>query len=318
MSATDVVESNGGPHVEPRVVRVICGPTGAGKTRVALALAEHVALSVVSADSRQLYRRFDVGTAKPTANERARVPHLGIDVLDPTERASAARWADLADGWIRKSLESERTPVVVGGTGLYLRALFGTLFDEPPLDVDRRSALERQLSTMDTDELRRWVVALDPARAALGRTQLLRAAEIALLTGHRVSDLHRERARPPRWRARYLVVDPGVALAPQIETRTAGMFADGWRDEVRTLMRDVPEDAPAWNAAGYRAIRLLERGELSHDNARTTVIIETRQYAKRQRTWFRHQLAEEQVTRLDPRLPDCERRALAWWAECDG
>jgi tRNA dimethylallyltransferase len=95
------------------------------------------------------------------------------------------------------------------------------------------------------------------------------------------------------------------------------MLQLGWRDEVRALMRDVPEDAPAWNATGYRTIRLLERGELSHDNALEKVIIETRQYAKRQRTWFRHQLAAEQVTRLDPRELDCERRALAWWNACD-
>jgi tRNA dimethylallyltransferase len=239
-------------------------------------------------------------------------------VLDPTERASAAWWADAAEGWIAAAASGRLGGVVVGGSGLYLRALFGTLFDEPPLDVDRRAALQRELSAMGTDELRRWVASLDPARSALGRTQLLRAAEIALLTGRRVSELHGERARPPRWRARYLVVDPGVALAPQIESRTAEMFAQGWQDEVRLLMSDVPDDAPAWNAAGYRAIRLLERGELSHDNALKTVIIETRQYAKRQRTWFRHQLGAERVTRLDPRQPDGERRALAWWNECDG
>ena len=297
-------------------MRVICGPTGAGKTRVALTLADHVALSVVSADSRQLYRRFDIGTAKPTAHELAVVPHHGIDVLDPTERASAAWWANRADGWIRETLAAGRAPVIVGGTGLYLRALLGTLFDEPPLDPHRRAALQHELSSMGTDELRRWVAHLDPERGRLGRTQLLRALEIALLTGRRVSDLHRERARPPRWRARYLVIDPGDVLASQIEARAEAMLDNGWRDEVRMLMRDVPENAPAWNATGYRAIRLLERGELSHDKALEKVIIETRQYAKRQRTWFRHQLAAEQVTRLDPRDLGCARRALAWWNEC--
>ncbi|MDB4884304.1 MAG: tRNA dimethylallyltransferase [Gemmatimonadetes bacterium] len=301
---------------EAQEVRVICGPTGAGKTRVALALVEQVALTVISADSRQLYRRFDVGTAKPSDAERAVAPHLGVDVLDPVERASAAWWADRADGWIRETFAAGRTPVVVGGTGLYLRALFDALFDEPPLDAERRAALHRELAPLDTDELRRWVIELDPARATLGRTQLLRAVEIALLTGHRVSHLHRERARPPRWRARYLVVDPGDELAPQIAMRTTEMFARGWRAEVRALMRDVPDDAPAWNATGYRTVRLLERGGLSHDNALEKVIIETRQYAKRQRTWFRHQLPAARVTRLDPRDPDCARRALAWWSEC--
>jgi tRNA dimethylallyltransferase len=249
--------------------------------------------------------------------ERARVPHLGIDVLDPNERASAAWWAYRADAWIREAFAEGRTPVLVGGTGLYLRALLGTLFHEPPMDEGRRAALQRELAMLGTDELRRWVERLDPERAALGRTQLLRAVEIALLTGRRVSDLHRERARPPRWRARYLVVDPGPALASGIEARTAAMLAHGWREEVRTLVHEVAPDAPAWNATGYRTIRQLELGELSHHDAMEHVIIETRQYAKRQRTWFRHQLAGEQVTRLDPRDPNSTSLALAWWNECD-
>jgi len=295
------------------VVRVICGPTGAGKTRLAMHLAMQEPISVVSADSRQLYRRFDIGTAKPTAAERQAVPHHGIDVLDPTERASAAWWADRADAWIREILAAGRTPVVVGGTGLYLRALFGVLFDEPPLDAERRAALQRELDAYDTATLRRWVETLDPARATLGRTQLLRAAEIALLTGRRVSELHRERARAPRWRARYLVVDPNEALAAMIEARASAMVHGGWREEVRGLMHDVPDDAPAWNASGYRAIRRLERGELTVEDALHRVIIETRQYAKRQRTWFRNQLASDDVTRLDPRDAAWEAQALAWW-----
>ncbi|HUQ45818.1 MAG TPA: tRNA dimethylallyltransferase, partial [Gemmatimonadaceae bacterium] len=168
------------------------------------------------------------------------------------------------------------------------------------------------LAALSTDELRRWVRTLDPSRAELGRTQLLRALEVALLTGRRMSDLHRDAARPPRWRARYLLVDPGDLLAPRIEARARSMMGD-WRAEVRALMRDVPEDAPAWNASGYRAIRLLERGELTYDDALETVIIETRQYAKRQRTWFRHQLPEGDVTRHDPAAPGALDRLRAWW-----
>jgi tRNA dimethylallyltransferase len=298
------------------LVRVICGPTAAGKTQAAMYLAGQRSLCIDSADSRQLYRRFDIGTAKPTPEERESIPHFGIDVLEPTERASAAWWAQHADSWLRETIGSSRVPVVVGGTGLYLRALFGALFHEPALDAERRLALQGALAGLEVPELRRWVRALDPDRAGLGRTQLLRAAEIALLTGRRVSELHREQARPPRWRARYLVVDPGTALAERIERRTRTMFDAGWRDEVRSLMREVPEDAPAWNASGYRTIRLLERGELSLHDALERVIIETRQYAKRQRTWFRHQLEEARVTRLDPRLPDWQERALAWWDAC--
>ena len=296
-----------------RPIPVVCGPTAAGKTRLALWLASRAVVSIVSADSRQLYRRFDVGTAKPTLAEQRAVPHCGIDVLDANERASAAWWADRADAWIRDSLAHGRVPLVVGGTGLYLRALFGDLFDEPDLDESRRADLRRELASYSVDRLRHWVRELDPPRAALGRTQLLRAVEIALLTGRRVSDLHRERHRPARRTARYLVVDPGSALSGHIERRVHAMIAAGWRDEVRALIDDVPADAPAWNATGYRTIRLLEGGELSERDALERVVVDTRQYAKRQRTWFRHQLAGADVTRLDPRDPDWETRALSWW-----
>src|SRR5512143_1841122 len=193
-------------------IRVICGPTAAGKSTIALWLAERDAGTIISADSRQIYRGFDIGTAKPTAEERARVPHRGIDVVEPTERYSAAAWAEAGGVWIEEARGGGRMPIVVGGTGLYLRALFDGLFAEPASDPAKRQELERVLTTLHVDELRRWTTALDPARAHLGRTQLLRAIEIALLTGHRVSELHRDRATAPRWRPRYLVVDPGTAL----------------------------------------------------------------------------------------------------------
>jgi tRNA dimethylallyltransferase len=311
LAVSDVVAADDAP-----VVRVICGPTAAGKSAVAMGLAREFPLSIVSADSRQLYRGFDVGTAKPTEDERRRVPHFGIDVLEPTERASAAWWADHADAWLRETFSAGRTPVVVGGTGLYLRALFGALFDEPRLDGQQRAALQSVLDALSTEELRRWVRELDPPRASLGRTQLLRAVEIALLTGRRVSELHRANARPPRWRARYLLVDPGDGLHARIESRARGML-DAWRAEVRALMAVVPADAPAWNASGYRAIRLLECGDATQDEALEKVIIETRQYAKRQRTWFRHQLAAAPVTTLDPRAPDAVAAARAWWTSGD-
>jgi tRNA dimethylallyltransferase len=173
--------------------------------------------------------------------------------------------------------------------------------------------LNAELASFTTEELRHRVERLDPARAHLGRTQLLRAIEIATLTGRRLSELHEERRTPPRWRARYLVVDPGASLAGRIATRTRDMLAMGWPEEVRELMRTVPEDAPAWNASGYGAVREMVRGTLSTDEAEQRVIIETRQYAKRQRTWFRHQLDGEDVTRLDLQRPDHEERLAAWF-----
>lgn len=298
-------------------IRVICGPTAAGKTFAATWFARLADVSVVSADSRQLYRGFDIGTAKPTVRDRLAAPHYGIDVLDPTERASSAWWAERADAWIDEIVASARTPIVVGGTGLYLRALFGSLFVEPELDATKRAELQGALAPVATEELRRWVRALDPDRAHLGRTQLLRAVEIALLTGRRVSDLHRETARPPRRRARYLVIDSGPDLAYAIECRTQRMFGSGWHEEVRRLMHAVPEDAPAWNGTGYRTVRAMLRSEISMEDAQQRVIIETRQYAKRQRTWFRHQLVGEDVTRIDVGHGFDEQQLTDWWRKGD-
>ena len=294
-------------------IRVVCGPTAAGKSAVALWMAERHGGAIISADSRQVYSGFDIGTAKPAPSERRRVPHFGIDVRAPGERYSAAAWAADAERWMAEAAAAGRVPLIVGGTGFYLRALFGPLFEEPPLDAARRDALAAELAGRSLDDLRRWCRVLDPERAHLGRTQLLRAVEIALLTGRRLSALHRERARAPRWRARYLLVDPGAALAARIAGRVDAMLAAGWVDEARALARTVPEDAPAWKATGYGVMRAVASGAVSLEDGRERVIVETRQYAKRQRTWFRHQLAGEAVTRLDPAAADWEDVAERWW-----
>lgn len=297
-------------------LRVITGPTAAGKSAIAMRLADEVPLAIISADSRQVYRRFDIGTAKPDAAARARVPHFGIDVVDPDVRYSAAAWAHDATGWIAAA-RAAHEPAIVGGTGFYLRALTAPLFEEPPLDPERRTRLLAQLDALPTDELRRWCDALDPDRADLGRTQLLRAVEIALLTGVPISRWHRAAARPPGIRARYLVVDPGAALAGWIERRVDEMLRAGWGDEVEGLMRTVAPSAPAWKATGYLAIRDWVAGRLTKEAARERVIIGTRQYAKRQRTWIRHQLAGEMVTRVDPRASDAMEAVRRWWHQPD-
>jgi tRNA dimethylallyltransferase len=291
-------------------VLVICGPTAAGKSDIALRLAMATGRSILVADSRQVYRGFDLGTAKPTLDEQRRVPHHAIDVAAPAERFSAAQWAAIADDVLR-SADGRHRPIVVGGTGLYLRAAFEGLFRQPDIEPARRMALADWLDGLSTDELRRWVGALDVARATLGRTQLLRAAEVALLTGSRISELHASEAVRPVWRARYLVVDPGPSLHARIERRLDAMLAAGWLDEVRRL-RTVPDDAPAWKASGYRALRDVVDGVVSLDEARERILIETRQYAKRQRTWFRNQLPEDATTRLDPERGDADSVVEQW------
>ena len=299
---------------EHSLIPVICGPTAAGKSAIALRLAKSTPTTVIVADSRQVYRGFDTGTAKPSREEQAAVPHRGIDVADPTERYSAASWASGADRWIAEARAAHRIPLVVGGTGFYLRALFDPLFEEPELDHSRRRRLEHFFAHSSLDEVRRWAAALDPDRAGMGRTQLLRAIEVALLSGHRLSRLHRDRARPAGHTARYLVVDPGPALADQIGARLDAMLAGGWVEEVQRLIDEVPLDAPAWNATGYRAIRDYVAGKLDAPRARQAVLIATRQYAKRQRTWLRHQLDERLVTRVDPRDPSSRVVVDSWWS----
>lgn len=297
-----------------RPLTIITGPTGAGKSALALALAETHGALLVSADSRQIYRGFDVGTAKPTAAERAQVTHAGVDVADPTERWSAGRWAREAAGWLADAEASGRPAIVCGGTGLWLRALVTPLAPVPDLPEGRRAALATALSAMPTEELRRWVTALDPARAALGRAQLLRATEIALLTGTRHGDALAT-AAPARRAARWLVVDPGPALDDRLATRLHRMVADGWEAEVRGLLQTVPADAPAWNACGYREVREVVAAGRSIDGVVERVRIATRQYAKRQRTWLRHQLAGEAVTRVETVGVAARDAAFRWFEE---
>lgn len=294
-------------------VRVICGPTAAGKSAIAATLALEYGAAILSADSRQIYRGFDIGTAKPEPGERKSIEHVGIDVADPIERFSASRWASMTMDWV--GTRSGASALVVGGTGFYIRALFDPLFSAPDIDEQRRSELEYFLNPLSLKELRRWCSAIDASRAHLGRRQLVRAIEIALLTGRRISDLHATEKNATSLVPRYLLVDPGPALAARIEARVDRMIESGWLEEVVALDASVPESAPAWKASGYEVMRSVARGEVDLSVARDRIIIETRQYAKRQRTWFRHQLGDAPVTRLDPDDPDAQAIAQRWWKE---
>jgi len=191
--------------------------------------AEREDIAVISADSRQIYRKFDIGTAKPSPADLARVVHFGVNIVDPTDHYSAYEWARNAARWIDEAERMGKSPVIVGGTGFYVKSLFDPPYDEPPV------------------------------------------AGLALVPD-------------------YEIVDPGAVLQRHIETRIDQMLSDGWLQEVAELMQTVPRDAIAWKASGYRLMRGHLEGEYSLEYARERTIIETRQYAKRQRTWFRHQL----------------------------
>lgn len=296
-------------------VAVITGPTAAGKSALAMAVARATGAWILSADSRQVYRGFDIGTAKPSAADRADVRHEGIDVADATDRWHAARWAEAARGWIADATRAGAPVLLVGGTGLWIRALASPLFDEPPIDEAARAALAESLSDVPTEALRERVREVDPPRAHLGRAQLLRALEVATLTGSAQSVLMAAGPSAPAVPLRYLVVDPGPVLRERIAARTDAMLAAGWLDEVRRLRQSVPPGAAAFKATGYEYLVAVDDGRLTATAARDAIVTATRQYAKRQRTWCRHQLPVADVVRLDPDAPDAAARALAWFQE---
>ncbi len=298
----------------PHAVPVICGPTAAGKSAIALRLADVAPITIISADSRQLYRGFNIGTAKPTPAEQALVPHVALDVAEPEERWSAWRWAVLARHAIADARAQGRVPVVVGGTGFYVRALVSPLASIPPLDESRRAELAAWLETQPPERLRAWCERLDAPRAALGPVQWRRAIEVALLSGTPLSAWHeRDAGHTAPLPVRYLVVDPGESLATRIASRVEQMAQDGWVDEVAGLANVVPRLAPAWQSTGYDVVREHVEGRRSLRDALAQVTIATRQYAKRQRTWYRHQLHDGPVTRLSPAAPDAWDHVLAWW-----
>ncbi len=274
------------------------GPTAVGKTAVTAALAESWQVTVISADSRQVYRGLDIGTAKPPATLLARVPHRGIDVVDPGERYSAGRFASDAARWLDE-IPAERQPIVVGGTGFYVRALVDGLFHEPPLDADRRNTMRRWIAGVPDPA--RWAVRLDRDYTGGGRQRAARAVEIALLTGRALSWWQRRAKAKGTIRPWYVRLSlPRAVLHQRIAERVRTMLEAGWVDEVRNLMeRGVPHDAPGLDAVGYREVVQVLRGELPGAELGGAIITSTRRYAKRQDTWFRNQLPASDVVTLD-------------------
>lgn len=281
-----------------RHVPVVVGPTAVGKTAVTMVLAESWSVAVISADSRQVYRGLDIGTAKPSATLLARVPHRGIDVVDPGERYSAGRFASDAARWLDE-IPLERQPIVVGGTGFYVRALADGLFLEPPLDTDGRNALRQWITGVPYPA--RWAVRLDRDYTGGGRQRAARAVEVALLTGRPLSWWQRRAKAEGTIRPWYVrLALPRAVLHQRIAARVRTMLEAGWIDEVRTVLEQgVPSDAPGLDAVGYREVVQVLRGELSEAKLERAIVTATRRYAKRQETWFRNQLPANEVVTLD-------------------
>ncbi|HEY3280617.1 MAG TPA: tRNA (adenosine(37)-N6)-dimethylallyltransferase MiaA [Gemmatimonadales bacterium] len=270
------------------------GPTAVGKTAVAVALAALTPITVISADSRQVYRGLDVGTAKPDRATRARVPHEGLDLVEPGERYSAGRFARDAVGWLHDVRSAGRLPLVVGGTGFYVRALADGLFREPPLDSDRRARLRAWSDVLPGADLARWAGRLDPRFPGGGRQRSARAVEVALLTGRALSWWQREARETGAIRAWYIHLTlPREALRRRVTERVDAMLGGGLVEEVRgVLARGVPPDAPGLDGVGYREVVAMLQGRLEAARVREAIASATRAYAKRQETWFRNQLRE--------------------------
>lgn len=305
---------------------VLTGPTAVGKSAVAVPLARALGGEIISADSRQLYRGLDVGTAKPGLRERARARHHGLDLLDPDRPFSAGAFARFARERIGEIRGRGRVPLLVGGTGFFLRALLEPIFREPEMEPERRRALRRLLGRTSPERLRIWVRRLDPERAPVaeagGPHRIVRTLEVALLTGRPLSWWHRHAPpeAPPLPAVVVVLHLPLPELYRRLERRADEMWEGGLVEEVERLRAaGYGAGAPGMNATGYREVLAFLGGEVDEAAAREATKRATRRYARRQMTWFRHQLPPG-ARWLDASRPRGElvRECVRIWREAGG
>jgi tRNA dimethylallyltransferase len=272
---------------------VICGPTASGKTALALKLAEHLPVEIISADSRQVYRGMDIGTAKPERREREKIPHHLIDVVDPDETFTAADFVERGRAAIEQIRLRGRLPLVVGGTGLYIRALLHGLADAPGGDEHLRRELQLTEEREGAGTLYRQLEKIDPSLAARlsprDQVRIVRALEVFHLTGRRLSDLQREHAgRPSPYRALKIGLAPDrKILYHRIDRRVEIMIAAGLPEEVQGLLEQgYPPELKSLQTIGYRETVDYLQGKLTLPEAVSLIQRNSRRYAKRQLTWF--------------------------------
>ena len=277
---------------------VVLGPTASGKSALALALAQHFAGEIVSCDSVAVYRGFEIGTAKPTRHERALVPHYMLDVAEPENPFTAGEYSRQARAAIDTIVERRRLPIVVGGTGLYLRALLEGLFPGPQRSEQLRDRLRRRMAASGSSYLHRILRRLDPATAAKihanDAAKLIRAIEVCLTARARISELRQQHARDPLRGFRILRIGlnpPRHQLYDRINLRARKMFANGLVEETQALLGRYgkPKDVTPLDSLGYRQATQLLRGELTLEQAIVAAQQSHRNYAKRQMTWFRRE-----------------------------
>ena len=275
--------------VTPPIYAII-GPTASGKSDLAMALARQVGGEILSVDSMQVYRGMDVGTAKPSPQEQREVRHHVIDVVEPDQPFTAARFVELADAAIADAASRNVPLIAVGGTPLYFKVLFEGMFDGPGAD----DAVRTRLRALPNDELHRRLSETDPAAAARihvnDTKRLIRALEVIELTGKPISSLQTEWESPtPRHAAKWIGLSwDKDALNRRINTRVKAMLAAGWVDEVRALLARYPAlSKTASEATGYAELIEHVKGNLSLDDASERIKIATRQLARRQMKWFK-------------------------------
>lgn len=274
---------------------ILAGPTAVGKTAVALELAERIGAEIVALDSMTLYRRMDIGTAKPTAEERARVPHHLLDVIEPHDEYSLAEYVSAAETACREILTRSRVPLFVGGTGLYLRGVLRGVFEGPAADWDFRRRWDSIATDQGDSALHARLAEVDPVSAARlhpnDRRRVIRALEVFELTGRPLSEQQEQPPRSPAERpARvYWFSAPREWLYERINRRVEAMFAAGLLDEVRAL-RAEPQGLgrTARQALGYKETLTHLEGRCSLPETVAAIQTRTRQFAKRQHTWFRN------------------------------
>ena len=275
---------------------VIVGPTASGKSTLGVWLAEQLNGEVVACDSTQLYRGFDIGTAKPDAAERRGIPHHLLDLLEPDDEATAGGYRERALEVLADLKNRGKMPMFTVGTGLYLRALLEGLADVPQRSEEIRERLRQITNEHPSGYLHRILKKMDPEAAkkiaAQDEQKLIRAIEVCLLTKRPLSEVHRQGRNPLQgWKIFKLGLQPGrESLYDRVHRRTDSMLARGWVKEVSDLLASgLPETAKPFQFIGYRELREVVEGQQKLEVARAAIRQATRQYAKRQLTWFRRE-----------------------------